>query len=278
MALSSIASADIIVAYSTTFGPTATDITNQLMALTPFSPGASGLTTASDGSWSANFSTSAPGGFTTGVTMASLNSPGVVYTLQSYDILVTQTITGNFSATAGGSGSTGTVGINSYAAISLGSSPGALVAGTDPSADLFNGGVGDNFQGPNPTYSNISANLTSGQSTGLITLNRSNKADFGSFLQGNSPPSNPYTPITIGLGTVKQSTPLDFYLSTLTTVNTSISGGNVTTTKATSVADAVTVVYDFTTSSSSVTPEPTTMVLFGSALVGLGLLRKRARR
>jgi hypothetical protein len=43
---------------------------------------------------------------------------------------------------------------------------------------------------------------------------------------------------------------------------------------ATQTAEAE-VTYEFTTSATSLTPEPTTMVLFGSALVGLGLLRRR---
>jgi len=60
--------------------------------------------------------------------------------------------------------------------------------------------------------------------------------------------------------------------------------GSSTITGASSVIGGVSVVgrvnaeVDYTYTVASSTPEPTTMVLFGSALVGLGLLRKRVRQ
>jgi len=52
-------------------------------------------------------------------------------------------------------------------------------------------------------------------------------------------------------------------------------GGSVTFGGNALVGALVTVEYDYTTVSS--TPEPTTMLLFGSALVGLGVMRKRKK-
>jgi hypothetical protein len=52
-------------------------------------------------------------------------------------------------------------------------------------------------------------------------------------------------------------------------------GGNITLNQTTQAMVEAEVDYTYTTPSG--TPEPTTMVLFGSALVGLGLLRKRVR-
>ncbi len=62
----------------------------------------------------------------------------------------------------------------------------------------------------------------------------------------------------------------------LALVSTTISSGNGSSQNTTLAGESVTVNYNYTSASS--TPEPATMVLFGSALIGLGLLRKRIRK
>jgi hypothetical protein len=52
-------------------------------------------------------------------------------------------------------------------------------------------------------------------------------------------------------------------------------GGNITAAQVQQGTITGEIVFDF--APNTTTPEPTTMVLFGSALIGLGLLRKRAR-
>jgi PEP-CTERM motif len=68
---------------------------------------------------------------------------------------------------------------------------------------------------------------------------------------------------------------LTFYLSTATQTDTSVTGGNLSTIYNTSVTEQVEVTYDYIMTSSA--PEPGTLALFGGALVGIGLLRKRIK-
>lgn len=51
-----------------------------------------------------------------------------------------------------------------------------------------------------------------------------------------------------------------------------------TETKSGNATMSVTVIYDYTAASTSGTPEPATMALFGSGLIGLGLLRRRMNK
>jgi hypothetical protein len=283
-ALSGLANADVIISYTTTLPSTSTDLTNTNLQLTGWNPGGTGSfnTIASDSTVPAGLTGLTLTNF--GVTMNSLNAANTVYTLKSYDIYVSSTLVGTFSATAGPGGSTGSVRVNSYNAVSLGSTMAALSSNSDPTNDLFyDGNQGNPGAGPNAVSASISANLAPNTGTGTQNINKTAKSDLGSYVVGlNDPATSAYTPINTGLGTVTTTAnnPLNFYFSTLTTVNSSLSGGSVTTSKATSISELVSVVYDFTTSTtaSSTTPEPTTMALFGSALVGLGLLRKRVRR
>jgi hypothetical protein len=283
-AVSGIASADEVISYTTTLNPTTTDITNSPLFLTAWNPGGTGTyNTIQSDSALPTLMTNGPT-LTAGVTMASLSTPGIGYVLQSYDIFITSTVSGTFSVTNTNTTPgtvSGTADVTSYTAVSLGSTMGALTSSTDPTNDLFykTGGVVPGY-GASVATAQQNINLSQGQSTGNVPLsNGAAGADYGlnEFLGGSN--GVHYFSTTNGLSSVKQASPLDFYVSSLTNVTTSLTGASDTTAKSTSVSESVTVFYDFTTTTtSSATPEPTTMVLFGSALVGLGLLRKRARQ
>jgi hypothetical protein len=62
--------------------------------------------------------------------------------------------------------------------------------------------------------------------------------------------------------------------------DTNLTAGNITVTNSTTVAESITVVYDFTSTYSAPppTPEPATVAMMGGALIGLGLLGKRLKR
>jgi hypothetical protein len=280
VALSGIASADEIISYTGSVSTRLTELNNTNVALTAWDPGATGGV-FSVGSDSSSY-VSGQGGFVSGVTMASLNTPGIVYTLQSYDVLIQSTVSGSFSVTATGSTSAnGSVHLDSYTAASLGSTMSALTSASDPANDFFNTASPPPDGGPDPATTNIAiTNLAPGSVQGPNTFTKTKGADYGNFIANGGPPTgSSYTPQTAGTGlTVSGASPLNFYFSTLTGVDINLTTGNISNTQTTSISELVTVVYDFTTSASSTTPEPTTMLLFGSAMVGLGLLRKRVRR
>ncbi len=68
-----------------------------------------------------------------------------------------------------------------------------------------------------------------------------------------------------------------FTLSSATKAQLGLSGGggNLIVTQATKARFEVEVDYTYTPTVTSATPEPTTMILFGSALVGLGFMRRK---
>jgi hypothetical protein len=279
-----IAGADEIISFTVTVPSTATDLTNYLVQLTAWDPGSNA--TAQDGIASDSTSyVSGQAGFVSGVTMASLDAANTFYNLQSYDILVKSTISGSFTVTNPSSNTATALGsahLDSYTSVALGShnSP-ALTSAADPSNDLFYvGGTPANAGGADPTtpITNYSGStLAPGNSHTTTFSNRSNSVDLGDFYENGG--GSLYTPITSNLSNVTSSDPLDFYISTLTGVDTNITAGNVTTTNSTTVAESMTVVYDFTsTYSAPPTPEPATMAMMGGALIGLGLLGKRLRK
>ena len=113
-----------------------------------------------------------------------------------------------------------------------------------------------------------------------------NPCDTGS-ISFNSGESKNFAPPVVtasdssGVVNASSITPYDttgtFTLGFTTTTNQSFigGGGNGQDSQATQAFATIQVLYDYTVPSS--TPEPTTMVLFGSALVGLGVLRKRIK-
>ena len=275
-----LANADFIIAYTVTLPSTQTDLTNLQANLTPWCPGCAGLTVLSNAE---------PLGYgaptaTTGVSMDSMNAPSTIYTLQGYDILVKTSISGNFSITNAANSSSnasGTVNENSYTAIALNGilSP-ALTQITDPTNDLFyNGSVPGN--GPNPqTASMTVSNLGPGQTQSTSFANVKDSADVGcdNFPDHSNARCAFYVEITNSLGLVESSSLLPFFISTATAISQTITGGNNTTAQNTNVLESITVTYDYTTSVTSGTPEPTTMALMGGALIGLGLLGKRLKK
>jgi hypothetical protein len=276
-----LASADTVISFTVTVPATTTDLNNLLKQITSWNPGGTGgfNAVASDATWA--YGGTAATGFTTGVTMASLNAANTTYTLQSYDVLVKSTLTGSFSATATTDGTSGTVHLDSYNAVSLGSTMSALTIHNDPSNDLFTSGGNPPGGGPDPTSSTTAFGpLSNGTSTGTISVGtKSNSVDLGDFESNGGPPSgHSYTPITTSLTDVSGTSPLNFYFSTLTSTDFSFTGGNANGAQATNVAETLTIVYDYTSAVGPSAPEPATFALMGGSLIGLGLLGKRLKK
>ncbi|HWF07936.1 MAG TPA: PEP-CTERM sorting domain-containing protein [Bryobacteraceae bacterium] len=317
---SSLAHADLILGYSTTIGPTSTDITNVLVNLPSFNPGGS---TAED--LIASNVSHAGSNYTAGISMASLNNPGLIYTLVGYDITISEVLSGSYSITntSTNSTATGNAFIDTYNAVALNSplSP-PLSNVLDPTNDLFNysrTGIGINPPsgpagqpgeqnssiggGPDPAGDNTgSFTLAPGQSTPSINITPGTGSpfvDYGAELIANSngdcqahslynwaldcTDANVYNSynngyfVPVGTGAnVVSPADLAFYLSTITQTDQQVTGGNLTSAYSLNVQDTITVSYDIYVTSTA--PEPTTMALFGGALLGLGLLGKRIRK
>jgi len=264
-----LASADNIISYTASTGSLATDLSNQqLLVANDWAPGAAGDTILSN----------------QGTTMASLNAANTTYTLQWFDITVTSAISGSWTITAGGSGSSGSAQVGSYTAVALDNplSP-ALGNGVDATNDLFYDGSQPGA-GPDPLSANTPFNLAANGSVTTPYTNVHKTADLCDYLvngdvpaysncAGNAPPG--LGPAYFGLVEGTPSSQLNFFLSTYTTLIESVSGGNNNGAQSTNVNETVTVTYDYTATTASSTPEPATMVLFGAGLLGLGFFRKR---
>jgi hypothetical protein len=269
LGLTQIASAESLISYTTsTVGPT--DLENVNITVPAWDPGDSNTTLS-------NQST----------TMMGLSTPGVGYVLDSYDIFVTSTLTGSYTIIAGSTGAGGTVQIDTYNAVAETPIPvcpaaGCLTNTFDPPNDIFyNGkakGYGNDPQDPGAGPSSISLGANGSSTFSTPSSGDVDTVDYGCVLANGAHCHGTGSPVTTGLGSVTGPPDLlNFYLSTVTETVTALSSGNTSTSYNTSIAEQVTVSYDYHTVALSSTPEPTTMVLFGSALVGLGLLRKRIR-
>src|SRR5665213_2011055 len=238
-----LASADTLISFTVTIPATATDLTNVQNLVTSWDPGGTGTynTTASD---TTSFY-SGQTGFATGITMAGLNAANTTYNLQSYDIYVAANLVGSYDATAGGSGAVGSVHVDSYTGVALGSalSP-ALTPSADSTNDLFNTGNSPLANGGPDPIKATAVNLGAGASTGTIGYNKTQGSDYGCVLANGPTACITYTPQSSGLGTVTGTSPLDFYLSTATETVAALTSGNVTFTNSQTVAETITVVYD----------------------------------
>jgi hypothetical protein len=289
VAVAGFASADNIIVYQVTVPATTTDLTNMSALLTAWCPGCNANIQDTTGSIATPAGwVLAPSATAVGVTMASLNAANTTYTLQGYDILVTSSITGNFSITNAANASsnaTGTLNESSYTAVSLGAplTP-PLTQIADPTNDLFNNG-GTPGNGPNPLTTNkVLSGLAPGQTASKSFSGITGSADLGCDDNAGSPFAKPCSnffqnlPTSIAGVSVTSTDPLTFYLSTATAINTSITGGNNNEVQNTQVTETIDVLYDYTSSTTTGTPEPTTMALMGGALLGLGLLGKRFKK
>jgi hypothetical protein len=133
MAGSAVASASTItIGYLVTLPATTTDFPNLTALLPSFDPGSTNVMA----------SNVAGGTYTTGVSMASLDTPGVTYTLTGFNISVDSTLEGNFTLTntSTTSAASGHASIDSYSAVALNSPLGALdnSVGIDSDNDLYN--------------------------------------------------------------------------------------------------------------------------------------------
>jgi hypothetical protein len=296
-AVSAVASASTItIGYSTTISTTSTDITNLTALLPAFNPGDSNSTTS-------NISGN---GYTTGISMASLNTAGTSYILTGFNISIDETLTGSYTITntSTTSDAVGNAHIDTYTAVALGStlSP-ALSGSTDSTNDLYNcsatvvgahsgscSGANQGEQiasvggGPDPNAPS-SGSFDLAQNGGTYSsgpINVTSKwVDYGceiatnAFCNETNVNNAANNELTSNLGLVEGPPDLTFYVSTATQTDTSVTGGNLTTAYNTSVGEQVEVTYTFTETS---TPEPTTMALMGGALLGLGLMRKRLKK
>jgi hypothetical protein len=295
LAVSVVASADSLIGFTTTIPATDTDITDFTALLPAWNPGGPN-TTASN-----------VAGGTLGVTMASLNKPGLSYKLVGYNITVDETLTGNYSVTNTSTNSPfkGSVFIDSYTAVALdGTLAPALTTDTDPVNDLFGDAntlipsVGNGEQplsnggGPDPNAP-PGRKLTLAPNGGTFNSGNFNSSsgwvDLGCEVQ-NKQASSPgfcsdgltagdiaggfshlMLPTTLPTVSVFGPPNLDFDFSTATETDTNGTGGNLESSFHTKVAEQVTVYYDYV----SFTPEPGTLALMGGALMAFGLLGKR---
>jgi hypothetical protein len=196
--------------------------------------------------------------------------------LQSFTITFNETIGGNLNVmNTGSSTQTITATLDTEALLYLFNptpsgdlSDGSVPPSSPPCDDAF-GGIASTTANPNINGCNgtdpdaafkKTVSLASGASAGPFSYSKSSSAVTSSISDMTS------------LSAVQSA--WNVYVDTASNLNiNSGAAGSATYTDA--VSGAVTVTYDYTEPSS--TPEPATLVLFGSALVGLGLIRKRVR-
>lgn len=186
---------------------------------------------------------------TSGPTMASLPSNAH---LQFYDIVVSENVQGTIVIQNGNADAFGAANFSIDTQGALGINHPISTDGNFTN-DVFGGA------GPDPKKVFNVSGLAAGATTSSSFSITSTK-DTGHLSDGaTTAPPDPWTA----------------YLFTFTSQGSSGLGGNGHLTFTDSVLATITVSYDYIIPSG--TPEPTTMVLFGSALVGLGLIRKRIR-
>jgi hypothetical protein len=293
-AISSIASADLIIGYTTSTGNQPTDLVNFTAPTLPsYDPGDSNTM----------LSNISGNGYTLGITMATLlNTPLTTYTLVGYNISVKETLTGSYTITNSATvTANGSAHIDTYAAVALnGALAPPLTNTADPANDLYNcskTGVGlpdppcsqgeqitSTGGGPDPNSPNSSTfNIAPG---GTFTSNPINvtsqwvdlgcEIETSSFCNESAINAAINNELLSGLLSVEGPGGLALDISTATQTTTSVSGGNLQTTYNTLVNEQVEVTYDIAVTTGA--PEPGTMALLGGALLGLGLIGKRFKK
>jgi hypothetical protein len=182
--------------------------------------------------------------------------------LSSFTVTYAETITGTIGiSNTGSSSSTITATVDSLGQVYLFTQT--------PSADLpfatFGAPTDDAFggQGPDPSFRKTVVNLGMNSSAGPFSYNKSASATTGTI-------SDPAS-------LTAAASPWNAYLDSFTSVSTSATGsGTGVANYANTVSGIVSVAYTYTDAPSA--PEPATFVMFGSGLIGLGLLRKRTRK
>jgi hypothetical protein len=239
------ANATQVVSYTSTLAPVTVDITNDALAVTPFAAGVGG------------------------VPLDAL--------LQSFTVTFNEGIAGNLTVMNTGSSTqliTATLDTEGLLYLFNPTPSGDLVSGSVPPSappcdDAYNGIASTtpnpNINGCNGTDPDAafkkSVTLASGASAGPFSYN----ATASSVTSSISDPTS--------LTAVQSA--WNVYIDTASNLNiNSGAAGNAVYTD--QVSGGVTVTYSYIETGAA--PEPTTMVLFGSALVGLGLLRKRIRK
>jgi hypothetical protein len=135
-----------------------------------------------------------------------------------------------------------------------------LDTSTIGSYDLFNVGAGAvlTYTGANWVYATVDNQLAAGANISSSPETGSGNKDTG--ILSNSTLLTDFT----GSGDV------NLLMTTLTTINSSVTGGSTSLTQESSAGLTATITYNYTP-----VPEPTTMALFGIGSLGLFLIRRR---
>lgn len=178
--------------------------------------------------------------------------------LASFTVTYAETIAGNIAISNAGSTSNISAIVDSLGAIYLFTST--------PAGDLpFTGANADDAfagAGPDPSFKKTAV-LTMNQTAGPFTYNKSASATTGTISDATS--------------LTNASSAWNAYLDSYTNVFTGATGsGRGGATYTNTVSGIVSVTYTYVDAPTA--PEPATFVMFGSGLIGLGLLRKRTRR
>lgn len=187
--------------------------------------------------------------------VAGTNGIALNAVLQSFTIYFNMTDAGTVKATnsSTSSSSTITATLNSTGYIYLFNPVPSIDPNNPPTDDVFGG------NGPAGSVTKKFFSVAPGATTSAVAYSAASSATSGVISDASS------------LASVQS--PFNVYVSTLTSTLVGATNGNGSASYSNQVSGVVGVTYNYYIPST--TPEPTTMALFGSALVGLGFIRKR---